>query len=88
MRKIVRGGASRSFGIEVASLAGIKQDITKKAKTVLKQLESSKNIKNDTVYEETVVEKTEVEKILERLDLNSISPIQAFQILVDLKDKI
>jgi len=88
MRKIVRGGASRSFGIEVASLAGIPQEVTRKSKTILKKLETSKGINNVINEETNEPTKSEVEKMLEKIDLNAISPIQAFQILVELKDKI
>ncbi|MBQ8431166.1 MAG: DNA mismatch repair protein MutS, partial [Clostridia bacterium] len=39
LRKIVRGGANKSFGIEVASLAGLPQSVILKAKSILKNLE-------------------------------------------------
>ena len=41
MRKIVRGGASRSFGIEVASLAGLPDDVLTRAKDILHVLEEN-----------------------------------------------
>ena len=44
----------------------------------------------DFVEEEVVEEKTltEVEKIISEIDLNTMSPMQAFMLLGDLKDKI
>ena len=39
LRKIVRGGADESYGVEVAKLAGIPDDVIKRAKTILKALE-------------------------------------------------
>ncbi|MBO4940729.1 MAG: DNA mismatch repair protein MutS [Clostridia bacterium] len=39
LRKIIRGGADGSYGIEVAALAGVKKDVTKRAKEILKALE-------------------------------------------------
>ena len=39
LRKIIRGGADGSYGIEVAALAGVKKDITKRAKAILSALE-------------------------------------------------
>ncbi|HAC11757.1 MAG TPA: DNA mismatch repair protein MutS, partial [Clostridiales bacterium] len=41
LRKIQRGGANRSFGIEVASLAGVPKEVTDRAKRILKVLENS-----------------------------------------------
>ncbi len=39
LRKIVRGGANRSFGVEVAALAGVPKEVTDRAKAILKKLE-------------------------------------------------
>lgn len=39
LRKIIRGGADGSYGVEVAALAGVKKDVTKRAKEILKELE-------------------------------------------------
>lgn len=39
LRKIIRGGADGSYGVEVAALAGVKKEVTKRAKGILKELE-------------------------------------------------
>jgi len=92
LRKIMRGGANRSFGIEVASLAGVPNDVTVRAKKILKALEKNdltKNKKNIQITEEEIQPKrTEVENIISELDLNNLSPMQAFGILADLKEKV
>ena len=41
LRKVMRGGANKSFGIEVAELAGVSKDVTDRAKIILKKLENS-----------------------------------------------
>ncbi len=41
LRKITRGSANRSFGIEVAALAGVPQEVTARAKAILKRLEKN-----------------------------------------------
>ena len=41
LRKIVRGGADKSFGVQVARLAGLPQEVLERAKTILEQLESA-----------------------------------------------
>ena len=95
LRKIVRGGANRSFGIEVAALAGVPKEVTARAKSILKALEKNDllgNKKKITDMEISVAEEkrplSEVEKILAETDINTLSPLQAFMLLGDLKDKI
>ena len=91
LRKIMRGGANRSFGIEVAELAGVLKTVTDRAKVILKDLEKSdlnKNVKyyvNNENINNTV---SEVELILKDIDVNNLSPMQAFNIIVDLCDKV
>ena len=89
LRKIARGGANRSFGIEVASLAGVPKEVTTRAKSILKALEKN-DIARGKIQTEFVEEKalTEVEKIISEIDLNTMSPMQAFMLLGDLKDKL
>ena len=41
LRKIVRGGADKSYGIQVAALAGVPQSVTKRAKEIVSQLVSA-----------------------------------------------
>lgn len=94
LRKIMRGGANRSFGIEVAQLAGVDKSVTDRARQILKKLEAS-DLNHDksraTVesYGEKRVENfSEVERIINDLDLNNLSPMQAFAVLADLSDKV
>ena len=96
LRKIARGGANRSFGIEVAALAGVPKEITHRAKGILKALEkndlakgkmqSQLEIPDDE--EKQARELTEVERILADIDVNTISPMQALMLLGDLKEKL
>jgi DNA mismatch repair protein MutS len=46
LRKIIRGGADQSYGIQVAKLAGLPEDVVLKAKEILKKLEESDINKN------------------------------------------
>ncbi len=91
LRKIMRGGANRSFGIEVAELAGVNTKITDRAKEILKQLEKSnllKNTERQDFQPEQQIKKSEIERIVCDLDLNNLSPMQAFNVLVDLQEKV
>ncbi len=93
LRKIARGGAHRSFGIEVAALAGVPKDVTTRAKAILKALEKNDLLggKKPIVIEDTQEEEkqlTEVEQMLMDTDMNTLSPMQAFMLLNDLKEKL
>lgn len=64
LRKIVRGGADHSYGIQVAKLSGLPEDILGKAREILKMLEDSdinKNIKDGINLKEAAVSKVEEE---------------------------
>ncbi len=93
LRKIARGGANRSFGIEVAALAGVPKEVTARAKSILKSLEKNDIARGKLqmdIAEEEVQEKalTEVERIISETDINTLSPMQAFLLISDLKDKL
>ncbi len=96
LRKIMRGSAHRSFGIEVASLAGVPKEVTDRAKLLLKVLEKNDLVKNknklSNITQETEpqpeVKLSEAEKIIKELNINNLTPVQAFGILADLKEKI
>lgn len=96
LRKIARGGASRSFGIEVAALAGVPNDVIKRAKEISKMLEDNdttkslaiKSIPDQEGAKEKDVRYTEVVGILKDVDINTLTPISAFEILCDLKEKV
>ena len=93
LRKIARGGANRSFGIEVAALAGVPKEVTARAKGILKALEKNDiargKIQMDQIEEEKEERAlTEVEKLISEIDINTLSPMQAFMLLSDLKEKL
>jgi DNA mismatch repair protein MutS len=95
LRKIARGGANRSFGIEVASLAGVPKDVTTRAKGILRSLEKSDiargkmQIEFANIEEEkTERELTEIERLIADTDINTLSPMQALLLLGDLKEKL
>jgi DNA mismatch repair protein MutS len=96
LRKIARGGTNKSFGIEVAALAGVPKEVTDRAKKILKALEKNdllagKNNKFTVEYEEEETQEktlTEVERIVAETDINTLSPMQALLLLGDLKDKL
>lgn len=58
LRRIVRGGADESFGIEVAKLAGVPDSVVRRAKVILKELEQNK-IDIEFKAEDAVLEEEE-----------------------------
>ncbi len=92
VRKIMRGGANRSFGIEVADLAGVPKEIIARSKQILSKLEKSdlsKQYKNVEKYDDNITkEYSIVEKTIQDLDIENLSPVQAFSVLLELKEKL
>lgn len=94
LRKIVRGGANRSFGIEVASLAGLPKSVIKEAKQTLKHLEESdfiqskKQLSLDDIMNEEKIDVNGIVEKLNSIDVDDITPRAALDVLEDLKDMI
>lgn len=87
LRKIVRGGANKSFGIEVARLAGIPSAVTDRARQILKKLEKNDIARGATEEAPAESVRSEAERILSEIDMNNVTPIQAFNLLSDLVEK-
>ena len=92
MRKLLRGSANRSFGIEVAGLSGLPKEVVDRAKQHLKQLDKLNIARQDaSPYQQLSIFNTngsgEIIKILRDLDMDDISPRSAYDILADLKEK-
>ncbi|MDD4815779.1 MAG: DNA mismatch repair protein MutS, partial [Clostridia bacterium] len=96
LRKIVRGGANRSFGIEVASLAGLPTEIITRAKEISHNIEqcdfdiklANTQIQNKPENQEKFLKANEVVGILKDININKLSPLDAFEILQDLIKKV
>ncbi len=90
LRKIVRGGANKSFGIEVAGLAGINKDVITRAKEILHTLEEKELSSSNLVPQATQFDKiidNEIVAKLKNIDMNRISPMVAFELLNELVEK-
>ena len=91
LRKIVRGGANKSFGIEVARLAGIPPTVTSRAKEILRKLEKNdiaRDAARAVASDEAAARQSEAERILSEIDMNNLTPMQAFGVLSDLVEKV
>ena len=99
LRKIVRGGTDESYGIHVARLAGVPKDVTIRANEILKSIEK-KNILNAKNLEKEDKKKVEgqfdlfnyklaeIAHELDQVNLNELTPIDALNTLVKIKEKM
>ncbi len=99
LRKIIKGGTDESYGVHVARLAGIPQNVTKKANEILKSLEK-RNILNNKIIEKEnkkVVagqvdmfnfKLAEVASEFDKIDINQLTPIDALNTIVKMKEKL
>jgi len=94
LRKIMPGAADDSYGIEVAKLAGVPEQVITKAKTYLKELEkngaSPEKKQKDDGFGQISLEQAgtdEVGRILRSTDINSLTPIEALNLLSELQKK-
>lgn len=93
VRKIMRGSANKSFGIEVSALAGLPNAVLARAKQLLGQLinadiaHKANDVRQLSLFD-NVAKHDEVIRILKELDINEITPRTALDILSDLKEKI
>ena len=94
LRKIVPGGADRSYGIEVARLAGLPEGVIARAKTILRELESEAGKPPAPMQEEadqvslSSLAETEVLSRLRREQVDTLSPLEALNLLYELKQKL
>ncbi len=95
LRKVTPGKADKSYGIQVARLAGMPVPIVNKAKRVLRSLEKSE-LKTDlqiesedmesSLFKEVTPEEDEVLKNIRELDIDTLRPIDALRLLEEWQD--
>lgn len=101
LRRIIPGGADDSYGIEVAKLAGLPDWIIKRAKEILKELTSGKTDDNETFANISPHNNEDdmqlnlldtasnaVTDKLKSVDVNTLTPIEAMNLLYELKNMI
>lgn len=102
LRKVIDGSSDKSYGIHVATLAGIKRPIICKAEKYLNDYEKNLSpvrqlsiaIDEEDAYEENIyLEKIEenynfLKETISSLDVNSMTPIDAINKIVEIKDMV
>lgn len=99
LRKIIKGGTDESYGVHVAKLAGVPQVVTKRANEILKSIER-KNVLNNKKIEKQEkgvadgqltmynYKLAEIAHELDKIDVNELTPIDALNTLVKIKEKM
>ena len=97
LRKILRGGIDESYGIHVARLAGVPKTVTQKADEILKGLERKNILTGKKQESKKVVEGqfdmfnyklAEIAHEIDKINLNELTPIDALNTLVKIKEKM
>jgi len=90
LRKIVEGGADRSYGIHVARLAGLPGDVVTRAEEVLKRLESgsAQEIPAHLAPDPTLPPPHPILEEVRQMDLFSMTPLEAMNKLAEIKERL
>ena len=94
LRKIIKGAADDSYGIEVAHLAGVPETVVNRAKQILAGLDaqtvrpvSKKAETDDEITFESLGETRVIDRI-KNLDINTLTPYEAISVLYELKKEL
>ena len=86
--KIKEGRSQRSYGINVAKLAKLPNEVIERAKIILQSLENNdvETVVSESIQQPQIIQKeSEVEKALQKIDPMALSPLDALSTLIELK---
>jgi DNA mismatch repair protein MutS len=102
LRKLAKGGSTHSFGIHVAKMAGMPNELVDRANTILQEMElKNKEQQKTSPTVQATTEKFQlsifdahtetfenIRSILDAIDINQLTPLDALQKLQEIKNKI
>ena len=95
LHKIVPNGTDKSFGIEVASLAGLPKELVDNAREMLSKVSKNEiNTNSAEANEEKQSsadhsnENNRIKDLINRIDLDTITPLEALNLLNDIKKEL
>ena len=95
LRKIVRGGADQSYGIEVAKLAGVPEPVLRRARKILEELEAGvpaapapAAVQPEEQVSLLDMGAAQAAARLRDVDVNVLTPIEAMNLLYELKQML
>jgi DNA mismatch repair protein MutS len=92
LHKIIPGAADRSYGIHVAQIAGLPKPVIQRANEILQQLETTSGttkVRQESTQKQLTLfpENNPLVKSFKELDINSLTPIEALNLLYDWKQR-
>lgn len=92
LRKIVRGKTDKSYGIEVAKLSGLPDEIIFRANAILQSIDTDKSYNNKNQVDNIInssnnIQKDIILKELKAIDINNLTPMDALDLLSRFKNK-
>ena len=97
LRRIKPGGADKSYGIQVAKLAGLPKSVMQRAEKILTELESNDNKKASTTVTKAAANSSEMQspnlfssqlaEQIAKIDVNTLTPIEALNVLYKLQSQ-
>ncbi|MEO6508915.1 MAG: DNA mismatch repair protein MutS, partial [Patescibacteria group bacterium] len=91
LHTLLPGGASHSYGVDVAKLAGVPKEVTDNAWIILKELERGNHAiePNEKDSSKKIIQENyrNVITTLKKIDIDNLTPLQALQTLVELQQK-
>jgi DNA mismatch repair protein MutS len=93
MHEVIEGAADKSYGIQVASLAGVPQAVIQRAQQILSALESKNDVDHEKIscnskLQEAPASSSLLEETLGRVDVDDLTPRQAFDLIYELKSMV
>ncbi len=89
LHKIVRGGTDKSFGIEVARLAGVPIDVTERAKAIMQSLvEKDESLLGTKKASSQPFDRDELIRMLAEVNLDNITPLDSLKLLSEIKHRL
>jgi DNA mismatch repair protein MutS len=88
--KMKEGSMDKSYGVNVARLAGLPDEITDRAEELLTSLEQQSAVKKDQIREikKEPEQKDELREEIKHLNPMALSPLDALNYLIDLKKRV
>ena len=94
LHKVKNGSIDKSYGIHVARLANLPESLIKRASQILAVYENKEKVRDNKIQESLPLEElmepkeNEIQKVIDEINPLEITPLEALNILYDLKNKI
>jgi DNA mismatch repair protein MutS len=94
--ELIEEGATQSFGIHVAELAGLPKEVLKRARSILHNLENQHqntpmvervDLNQLSLFNQQPIQLSKIEKRLQEVDIMNMTPIEALQVLHEMKSQ-